>query len=213
MARSKLGNRNARHDRFHVKARKHGYNSRAVFKLEEIDAKHSLIGRNHRVLDLGCAPGSWLQYAATKTGNGGHLVGIDRFEVDLGLDNGRTLAGNVYHVTIAELLGDLDNFDVVLSDMAPDTTGVRQLDQTRSEQLFTRALDIADATLAPGGNFLGKIFQGPEFQELIKRCRQSFDKVKMIKPEGSRKESMEQYICGMGFKGLPDAPVSTETDS
>src|SRR5690554_6778166 len=125
MARSKLGDRKARHDRFHVKAKKHGYNSRAVFKLEEIDGKHKLIGRNHRVLDLGCAPGSWLQYAATKTGPGGHLVGIDRFEVELGLPNGRTLAGNVYKVSIEDLLGDLTNFDVVLSDMAPDTTGVR----------------------------------------------------------------------------------------
>ncbi len=200
MARSKLGDRKARHDRFHNRARKKGFNSRAVFKLEEIDLKHKLIGRNHRVLDLGCAPGSWLQYAATRTGTGGSLVGIDRFEVELGLPNGRTVEGNVYHVEIAELLGDLEHFDVVLSDMAPDTTGVKQVDQTRSEQLFERALEIAEATLAPGGSFLGKLFQGPEFQTLIKRCRQDFDKVKIIKPESSRKESIEQYICATGFR-------------
>lgn len=201
MARSKLGDRKARHDRFHQKARKKGFASRAVFKLEEIDRKLKLIERNHRVLDLGCAPGSWLQYAATRTGPGGSLVGIDRTEVDLGLPNGRTLAGNVYQVEISDLLGDLENFDVVLSDMAPDTTGVRQVDQTRSEQLFERALDIAEATLSPGGHFLGKLFQGPEFQSLIKRCRDRFAKVKMVKPEGSRKESIEQYICAMDFKG------------
>jgi 23S rRNA (uridine2552-2'-O)-methyltransferase len=200
MARSKLGDRNARHDRFHSRARKKGFKSRAVFKLEEIDKKHKLIGRNHRVLDLGCAPGSWLQYAATRTGTGGHLVGIDRFEVDLGLPNGRTLVGNVYEVEIAELLGELDHFDVVLSDMAPDTTGVRQVDQTRSEQLFERALDLAEQSLSPGGAFLAKLFQGPEFQNLIKRCRSDFDKVKIIKPESSRKESIEQYVCATGFR-------------
>ncbi len=201
MARSKLGDRKSRHDRFHRNARKKGFNSRAVFKLEEIDGRQHLIGRDDRVLDLGCAPGSWLQYAATKTGTGGSLVGIDRFEVDLELPNGRTLVGNVYTVEIADLLGDLHNFDVVLSDMAPDTTGVRSVDQTRSEQLFERALDIADATLVPGGNFMGKLFQGPEFQALIKRCRTTFTKVKIVKPESSRKESIEQYICGIGFRG------------
>lgn len=211
MARSKLGDRKARKDRFHRNARKQGFNSRAVFKLEEIDGKQKLIGRNHRVLDLGCAPGSWLQYAATKTGSGGALVGIDRFEVDLGLPNGRTLVGNVYTVEIPDLLGDLENFDVVMSDMAPDTTGVRSVDQTRSEQLFERALDIADATLTQGGSFLGKLFQGPEFQALIKRCRKDYTKVKIIKPEGSRKESIEQYICATGFRGGSTQPDVEES--
>lgn len=201
MARSKLGDRKARHDRFHDRARKKGFNSRAVFKLEEIDAKQKLIGRNHRVLDLGCAPGSWLQYAATKTGTGGALVGIDRFEVDLGLPNGRTIIGNVYEVSESELLGELQNFDVVLSDMAPDTTGVKQVDQTRSEQLFERALEIAEGTLAAGGSFMGKLFQGPEFQTLIKRCRKNFTSVRIIKPESSRKESIEQYVCATGYRG------------
>ncbi len=200
MARSKLGDKRSRHDRFHQRARKRGFNSRAVFKLEEIDQKLKLLERNHRVLDLGCAPGSWLQYAATKTGKGGVLVGIDRFEVDLGLENGRTIVGNVYHTSPEELLGDLENFDIVLSDMAPDTTGVRQLDQTRSEQLFERALDIAEATLVPGGSFVAKLFMGGEFQALIKRCRGSFEKVKIIKPEGSRKESIEQYICALSLR-------------
>lgn len=211
MARSKLGDRRSRHDRFHKKARKKGFNSRAVFKLEEIDAKLKLIDQGNRVLDLGCAPGSWLQYAATRTGTGGSLVGIDRFAVDLGLPNGRTLEGNVYTVEIADLLGDLEHFDVVMSDMAPDTTGVRSVDQTRSEQLFERALDIADATLAPGGNFLGKLFQGPEFQTLIKRCRRDYEKVKIIKPEGSRKESIEQYICALGYRGGQDTEAQQDS--
>ena len=205
MARSKLGDRKSRHDRFHEKARKRGFNSRAVFKLEEIDRKLHIIDRNHRVLDLGCAPGSWLQYAATKTGPGGHLVGIDRFEVDLGLPNGRTIVGNVYHSDPEDLLGDLEGFDIVLSDMAPDTTGIRHLDQTRSEQLFERALDIADATIVPGGKFVGKLFMGGEFQALVKRCRKSYEKVKIVKPEGSRKESIEQYICGLGYRGPQDS--------
>lgn len=204
MARSKLSDRNARHDPYHKRAKQQGFASRAVFKLEEIDQKHKIIELNDRVLDLGCAPGSWLQYAAKQTGKGGILVGIDRFEVDLGLPNGQTIVGDIYDVTAADLLGDLEHFDLVLSDMAPDTTGIRQVDQCRSEQLFERAVDIAAMTLAPGGRFVGKIFQGPEFKRLIDRCRKDYSKVKMIKPAGSRKESIEQYICGLGFRGRVD---------
>lgn len=200
MGRSKLSDRRARHDEYHQRAKREGFASRAVFKLEEIDTKYHIFARNQRVLDLGCAPGSWLQYASKKTGKGGVLVGIDRFEVDLGITNGRCLTGDVNEVTPEELLGELDHFDVVLSDMAPDTTGVRSVDQARSEQLFERALQIAVQTLAPGGHFVGKIFQGGDFHRLITACRQRFESVKVIKPSGSRKESIEQYICGLRYR-------------
>jgi 23S rRNA (uridine2552-2'-O)-methyltransferase len=197
---SKLSDRRFRKDHFHQKAQKEGYAARAVFKLEEIDRKQPLFRPAMNVLDLGCAPGSWLQYAARRVGGAGHLVGIDRHSIDLVLPNLRVLVGDVFTVTRAELVGDLDGFDAVLSDMAPDTTGIRSLDQARSEALFERALELAELLLVPGGNFVGKLFQGPDFHKLLIRCRASFTKVVSIKPKGSRTESIEQYVVGLGRK-------------
>src|SRR6187397_957615 len=120
-------------------------------------------------------------------------------EIDLALPNLRLLVGDVFKVSAAELRGELDAFDVVLSDMAPDTTGIRHVDQARSEALFERALDIACETLAHGGNFVGKLFQGPDFQKLVARCRAEFAAVKIEKPKGSRQASIEQYVVARGF--------------
>jgi len=197
---SKLSDRRFRHDRFHQKARKEGYVARAAFKLQTIDEKVDLFAPGQRVLDLGCSPGSWLQYAARRVGGSGHLVGIDRGPIDLTMPNLRVVVGNVFDVDIGELCGELDHFDVVLSDMAPDTSGVRRLDQDRSEALFERALEIAEATLSPGGHFVAKLFQGAGFQGLIQHCRQRFDKVRIIKPPSSRTASIEQYVVGTGFR-------------
>ena len=99
------------------------------------------------------------------------------------------------------LLGELPAFDVVLSDMAPDTSGIRSLDQARSEALFERALEIAMLTLAPGGNFVGKLFQGPDFKKLIDDVRSKFDVGKTAKPASSRQISIEQYVIGKGVRG------------
>ena len=139
------------------------------------------------------------QYAAKRVGGGGHLVGIDRHPIDVVLPNLRVVTGDVFTATRAELLGELDAFDAVLSDMAPDTTGIRHVDQARSEALFERALDIACETLAHGGNFIGKLFQGPDFQKLVARCRAEFASVKIEKPKGSRQASIEQYVVARGF--------------
>jgi len=197
---SKLDDKRTRRDHFHQRAQKAGFRARAVFKLEEIDRAHRLLGEGDRVLDLGCAPGSWLQYASTRVGARGRLVGIDRTEIP-GVPGARLLVGDVFTVTPEELRGDLDGFDVVLSDMAPDTTGIRHVDQARSEALFERALELAQATLAPGGNFVGKLFQGPDFKRLIDACRKAFTAVKVEKPASSRQMSIEQYIVAKGFRG------------
>ena len=198
---SKLSNRGFRKDHFHQKAQKGGFRARAVFKLEEMDQRFKLFSPGMRVLDLGCAPGSWLQYVHQRVGRRGTLVGIDRHAVELAYPNLRTMVGDVNKVTPAELLGELDGFDAVLSDMAPDTTGIRHVDQTRSEQLFERALDLATQVLRPGGFFVGKLFQGPEFQNLVARCRREFGAVKMEKPKGSRTESIEQYVVARDYLG------------
>lgn len=195
----KLENRRARRDRFHRKAKQKGYRARAFFKLEDIDQRLGLLTRGARVLDLGCAPGSWLQYCRTRVGPQGTLVGIDRAPLAADIPGARLLVGDVHEVPPTELLDDLSAFDVVLSDMAPDTSGIRHLDQARSEALFERALDIAEHTLTPGGHFVGKLFQGPDFQTLIKRCRVAFGAVKIMKPDASRTRSIEQYVIARGF--------------
>jgi 23S rRNA (uridine2552-2'-O)-methyltransferase len=191
---SKLRDRSHRHDVFHRRAKQQGFVARSVFKLEEIDQKHHLLRRGGRVLDLGCKPGSWLQYAGSIVGPEGALVGIDRTPLDKPIPGARLLVGDVFAVTPEELRGELDGFDVVLSDMAPDTSGVRSLDQARSEGQFERALEIAELTLAKGGHFVGKLFQGPDWQRLLKRAREGFGEVRTVKPAGSRKESIEQYV-------------------
>ncbi len=205
MAKSRLDDRGTRRDHFHAKAKKEGFAARAVYKLEEIDQKVSLFETGDRVLDLGCAPGSWLQYARKQVGETGILVGLDRpvgINAMKALPNARLLSGDVMTVKLDDLKADLSGFDVVLSDMAPDTSGIRSLDQSRSEALFERALEIAEAVLSPGGNFVGKLFQGPDFKKLMEAVRMTFDKMKTVKPASSRQISIEQYVVGLGFKGV-----------
>jgi 23S rRNA (uridine2552-2'-O)-methyltransferase len=197
---SKLRDRSVRHDVFHRRAKQEGFRARSVYKLEEIDTRFRLIRPGARVLDLGCRPGSWLQYARKQAGPDAPLVGIDRTPLDSPLPGVRQVVGDVLAVPGAELRGELPGFEVVLSDMAPDTSGVRSLDQARSEVLFERALELAEELLLPGGSFVGKLFQGPDWQRLLGRCRSGFAEVKTMKPEGSRKESIEQYVIAMGRK-------------
>ena len=200
---AKLEDRGTRRDRFHAKAKAEGFLARAVYKLGEIDEKHHLFARGQRVLDLGCTPGSWLQYARKQVGPEGILVGLDRAPLNPVPAGARIEVGDVLTYDIAKLKGDLSAFDVVLSDMAPDTSGVRSMDQARSEALFERALEIATLVLAPGGHFVGKIFQGPEFKKLSEDVRAQFAVMKTMKPASSRQISIEQYIVGKGFRGRP----------
>jgi 23S rRNA (uridine2552-2'-O)-methyltransferase len=195
-----LKDRSHRHDVFHKKAKAAGFAARSVFKLEELDKRFHLLKPGARVVDLGCRPGSWLQYAAKVCGPKAALVGLDRTALDIQIAGVRNLVGDVFEVKPETLLGDLAAFDVVLSDMAPDTSGIRSMDQARSEGLFERALEIAETTLAPGGNFVGKLFQGPDWQRLLKRVRAGFSEVKTVKPSGSRKESIEQYVVALDRK-------------
>ena len=197
---SKLADRSTRRDRFHQKAKKQGFLARAVFKLAELDEQFKLFKPGQRVLDLGCAPGSWLQYAREQVGDKGVLVGLDRGPLRGDVAGARIVVGDVLTIDPKVLLGELAAFDVVLSDMAPDTTGIRNVDQARSEALFERALEIATIVLAPGGNFVGKLFQGPEFKALIEAVRGKFAVAKTAKPESSRQISIEQYVVGKGFK-------------
>jgi 23S rRNA (uridine2552-2'-O)-methyltransferase len=194
-----LRDRHRRHDKFFKRARSEGFVARSVYKLEEIDQRHRLLRAGDRVLDLGCRPGSWLQYARRVVGPHGAVVGIDRDPLPGAVAGARVVQGDIFATTDEELLGELKAFDVVLSDMAPDTTGIRLTDQARSANLFEEALGRAERLLAPAGSFLGKIFQGPDVERLRKRMHARFSQVKLVKPEGSRAESLEVYLVGKGF--------------
>lgn len=197
----RLRDKSHRHDRFHKQAKQAGFAARSVYKLEEIDQKFRLFKPGAITLDLGCRPGSWLQYARTRIGFDTPMVGIDRTPLDIAIPGARNETGDVMEVTPEILRGDLPGFDVVMSDMAPDTSGVRTLDQARSESLFERALEIAELTLRPGGHFVGKLFQGPDWKRLCERVRSRFSVQKTFKPDSSRKDSIEQYVIGLGFRG------------
>lgn len=190
-----LRNLKGRHDVYYQRAKKEQFAARSVYKLQEIDQRFGLFRPGQRVLDLGCRPGSWLQYAAQRTH--GTLVGLDRQPLQVTIPGARILVGDVFAIDAATLRGELPGFDVVLSDMAPDTTGVRHLDQARSEALFERALELAEALLGPGGHFVGKLFQGPEWNRLLGRLRARFGETRTVKPESSRKDSIEQYVVGL----------------
>jgi 23S rRNA (uridine2552-2'-O)-methyltransferase len=196
---SKLRDPHHRHDAFFRKARGAGFAARSVYKLEEIDRKLRLLHAGDRVLDLGCRPGSWLQYALKAVGPHGAVVGIDRDPLPQAIAGARVLRGDIFTTPDAELLGTLAAFDVVLSDMAPNTTGVRATDQARSAALVEEALARAERLLAPGGAFVAKIFQGPDLEAIRKRLATRFSEVRTVKPEGSRAQSIEIYLAGKGF--------------
>lgn len=186
-----------RHDRFFKRARKEQFASRAVYKLQSIDERFKLLGQGMRVLDLGCWPGGWLQYVAQRVGPSGLVVGLDRSELTLALPAHVTvLTGDVFESTPDTLLQGLTAFDVILSDMAPNTTGIRFTDVARSVALVERALEVARETLVPGGSFVAKVFVGSGFDDLLRAVKATFHRVHMAKPESSRKESPEQYIVG-----------------
>lgn len=189
---SKLSDKNKRHDVFHRRARNEGFRARSVYKLIELDERFHLFTHGCAVLDLGCRPGSWLEYAHQKSGGDGYYRGIDRLEMPP-LAFATTILGDLQEMSFEEIGGGR-LYDVVLSDMAPDTSGIRALDQDRSENLFERALEIAIALGKPAGHFVGKLFMGGDFQRIVKSCRDHFDEVRTVKPDGSRKESIEQYV-------------------
>ena len=196
---SKLGDPRHRHDAFFKKARDAGFAARSVYKLEEIDRKLRLLRAGDRVLDLGCRPGSWLQYALKVVGPHGAVVGIDRDPLPQPIPGARVLRADLYTAADGELLGELKAFDVVLSDMAPNTTGIRATDQARSAALVEEALGRAERLLAPGGAFVAKIFQGPDVEAIRKRMAARFSDMRTLKPEGSRAQSIEIYLAGKGF--------------
>ncbi|MDA3863264.1 MAG: RlmE family RNA methyltransferase [Deltaproteobacteria bacterium] len=199
---SKFNDRKYRHDKYYQKAKKENYLSRAVYKLMEIDKKHKLLNKDVFVLDLGCAPGSWSQYILKKLSSPGKLVAIDLKKINFPeSSNFEFYQQDFYEFDFQKLLQEEGRkFDLVVSDMAPDTIGNNFTDCVRSAALVQYILHLAPDILVHNGNMAAKIFQGVDFDETLKAARKAFRKVKVLKPKGSRKESKEVYFVCLGFR-------------
>lgn len=188
-------------DHYTRRAQKDKFAARSVYKLQEIQKRFRIIRKGGRVLDLGCAPGSWSQYAARLTGPGGAVIGIDLKKVDIALPgHARLLQGDILAPNEAMAAELAPGFHAVISDMAPATTGHRDVDAARSFNLCEAALSIARAQLLPGGHFVCKIFQGPDFEVFVRQVREAFTNQRIYKPQSSRKASREIFIIGRGKK-------------
>ena len=193
------GKANRWDDHYARKARSQNYPARSVFKLQEIQKRWRILRPGQRVLDLGCAPGSWLKFAAETTGTAGRVVGVDLTPISAALPAGVEVHTQDVFELVAKpeaLLGA--GFDVVLSDMAPATTGNRGVDAARSSELCRAALAIGRKVLRPGGAFVCKIFQGDDFKDFSAAVAEAFGEVRIFKPQSSRKASKEIYIIGLG---------------
>lgn len=190
-------------DHFSKRARAEHYPARSIYKLEEIDRRVRLLKPGHSVLDLGAAPGSWTLYAAKKVGPSGRVVAVDRAALTVGTPaNAVYIQADALAIDPAELLARVGGggFDAVISDMAPATSGHRFVDQSRSFALFCRAAELAGALCRPGGGFVGKIFQGEDFETARGNLRELFAEVKVIRPQSVRTESYELYLVGLRRK-------------
>jgi len=188
-------------DHYARRAKKEKFPARSVYKLKEMQQKYKLVKKGDKVLDLGCAPGSWLLYAAELAGNRGQVVGIDLQPVTIKIPS----HVKVYTADILALDDEFyktegRNFNVVISDMAPSTTGSKHVDSARSFNLCQAALATAQKVLKPGGSFVCKIFQGEDFKAFSDSVRIAFNKCKIFKPQSSRKASREIFLIAMGKK-------------
>ncbi len=195
MSRSK--NPYAKPDRFTRAAKEAGYPARSVFKLEEIDRRTRLLRGGMRVLDLGASPGSWSLYAAKKIGPSGKLLAVDLEPLGAALPPHAAFVQGDALSLANEDLARFAPYDVVLSDMAPRTTGNRPTDQARSFELFMRALAVAGTLCAAGGSFVGKLFMSDDLPEARAELRRLFAHERLIRPEGTRAVSTELFAVGL----------------
>ena len=192
-----------RDDQYVQRAQREGYRSRACYKLLEIQDKDRLIRPGQMVVDLGSAPGGWSQVAAELVGAKGRVVASDILPMDTLADvefiQGDFTEDAVFEQILAAIGGQ--GVDAVISDMAPNMSGMNAVDQPRSMYLVELALDMATRVLSPGGSFVAKVFQGEGFDDLYRATREAFDRVVTRKPAASRPRSREVYVVATGFRG------------
>lgn len=190
----------ARADARTRQAKAQGYPARSVFKLEEIDRRVRLFRAGQRVLDLGAAPGSWSLYASQKVGSSGSVLAVDVQELKQAFSPNVAVAqGDALELDNAAL-GRFAPYDVVLSDMAPNTSGNKLRDQARSFELFERAAAVARALGKPGSHFVGKLFMSEDFKQAERLLRENYGRVQVIRPAGTRQQSSEVFLVGLGLK-------------
>ncbi|MFL6491738.1 MAG: RlmE family RNA methyltransferase [Nitrososphaera sp.] len=191
----------ARRDQYRRLAKDQGYRARSAYKLLQMNRSYNIIKKGDKVVDLGCAPGGWLQVAVKEVGSSGKVIGVDLKPVTP-VAGATILQGSIENPNVlskvAEILGC--NADVILSDMAPNVSGVWDIDHARQISLSTIALGFARQVLRVGGSSVFKIFEGEMLKEFKSELRKSFGKVLLSKPSASRQESSELYIVCMDFK-------------
>ena len=194
-----------RRDEYYNRAKQEGYRSRAAYKLKQLDETAGLIAEGDTVVDLGAAPGGWSQVAAELAGGSGTVVAVDRQRIDA-IDGVETVQGDMTEEsTRKEVLDAVGTADLVVSDMAPNMTGEYELDHARSVHLARTAFETALELLAPGGDFVAKVFEGPDTDDLRADIDEEFEYVRSVHPEASRDASSELYLVG---KGRLTAPVA-----
>ncbi|MBN2060906.1 MAG: RlmE family RNA methyltransferase [Deltaproteobacteria bacterium] len=187
-------------DHYSLKARSEKWLARSVYKLEEIDRKNGLFQPGHRVLDLGCFPGSWSQYCIKRIGNNGGLIGIDLKKPErFSAPNFRFIQADLLSADIDWIIDEVGLRDIVISDMAPNTSGNRISDTRRSMELAEKAFEISLAVLKNEGHFLCKIFEGDELYDFRKKISGCFKRVRLTRPSAIRKGSREIYLLGLNF--------------
>ncbi len=205
MARSKSSHRWLRShfdDEYVKRARREGYRSRAVYKLDEIQQKDRILKPGMRIVDLGAAPGGWSQYAANVLMGRGRIIAMDILPMD-SLDGVEFLQGDFREDEVLDLLMETlgsDRIDLVMSDMAPNISGMEAVDQPRSMYLAELAIDFAGQVLREGGDLLFKAFQGEGFDAMVKTLRVQYRQVRIRKPRASRPRSREVYVLARHYK-------------
>ncbi|MDS0295878.1 23S rRNA (uridine(2552)-2'-O)-methyltransferase [Halogeometricum luteum] len=199
----------ARKDHYYNKAKQEGYRTRSAYKLQQLDEETGLFGPGNTVVDLGAAPGGWLQVAAEAVGDRGTVVGVDFQRIrDLDAENVETIKGDMTEEGTKERLRErigAEGADVVISDMAPNMTGEYSLDHARSIHLARQAFEVALDLLPAGGDFAVKVFDGQDLADFRADMEKEFQYVRSVRPDASRDESSEQYLVG---KHRITAPVS-----
>lgn len=190
-------------DHYFKKAKQENFAARSVFKLEEIDQKFRIFKPGQTVLDLGASPGSWSQYSSKMVGEKGRVLGVDLSPVNVKLNNAVFIQADLRDLNLEDVFkehGFVPPFDLVLSDMAPKTTGIRMTDQARSMELCELALDIARRFLKKDGHFVCKLFHSDDFSRLRDEIKKSFKKFEAVKPDSTRKISKEIFLVGLNKK-------------
>lgn len=189
-------------DEFVHRAQQEGFRSRAVYKLQELDQKYRIIRPGMTVVDLGAAPGAWAQYAVSAVGRKGSVVALDILPMDP-VEGVEFLQGDFRDEQIlAQLVNKVgsEEIDLVMSDMAPNISGMQAIDQPRAMNLVELVVDFAGQILRPGGGMLTKVFQGEGFDGLLRDLRPGYEKVITRKPKASRARSREMYLLATGRK-------------